>query len=213
MPILNFTVNGKPVSVEAKPNEFLAEVLRYKLGLTGTKIGCNEAECGICTVIVDGQPVISCIYPALKAEGAHVETIEGLSNGHLHPLQENFIKFGAVQCGFCTPGLIMQSKALLDKKQSEPVTDEEIKIALKDTYCRCTGYVSVLNAIKEHRPSRLCKTLLKTATRVTSRTTNTTAAPDGIAPNATTPMTGECQYFIMIRPVTLLPEAISASPV
>ena len=148
MPTLNFTVNGKPVSVEVKPNEFLAEVLRYKLGLTGTKIGCNEAECGICTVIVDGQPVVSCIYPAVKAEGAHVETIEGLANGQLHPLQENFIKHGAVQCGFCTPGLIMQSKALLDKKQGQPVTDEEIKIALKDTYCRCTGYVSVMNAIK-----------------------------------------------------------------
>src|SRR5512143_3205800 len=150
MPILNFTVNGKPVSVEVEPNEFLAEVLRYKLGLTGTKIGCNEAECGICTVIVDGQPVVSCVYPALKAEGTHVETIEGLppAGGHLHPLQENFIKNGAVQCGFCTPGVIMQSKALLDKKQGQLVTDEEIKIALKDTYCRCTGYVSVMNAIK-----------------------------------------------------------------
>jgi CO/xanthine dehydrogenase Mo-binding subunit/aerobic-type carbon monoxide dehydrogenase small subunit (CoxS/CutS family) len=148
MPTLNFTVNGNPVSVEVQPNEFLAEVLRYKLGLTGTKIGCNEAECGICTVIVNGESVVSCIYPALKAEGAQVQTIEGLSNGHLHPLQENFIKLGAVQCGFCTPGLIMQSKALLDKKQGEPVTDEEIKIALKDTYCRCTGYVSVMNAIK-----------------------------------------------------------------
>ena len=92
MPTLNFTVNNKPVSVDVKPNEFLAEVLRYRLGLTGTKIGCNEAECGICTVIVDGQPVVSCIYPALKAEGAQVETIEGLSNGHLHPLQENFTR-------------------------------------------------------------------------------------------------------------------------
>jgi CO/xanthine dehydrogenase Mo-binding subunit/aerobic-type carbon monoxide dehydrogenase small subunit (CoxS/CutS family) len=148
MPTLNFTVNDKPVSVEVKPNEFLAEVLRYKLGLTGTKIGCNEAECGICTVIVDGQPVDSCIYPAVKAAGAQVETIEGLANGQLHPLQENFIKHGAVQCGFCTPGVIMTSKALLDKKQGQPVTDEEIKIALKDTYCRCTGYVSIANAIK-----------------------------------------------------------------
>jgi xanthine dehydrogenase molybdenum-binding subunit len=148
MPEINFTLNNKPVSVEAQPNEFLAEVLRYRLGMTGTKIGCNEAECGICTVIVDGQPIDSCIYPALKANGAKIETIEGLANGHLHPLQENFIKFGAVQCGFCTPGLIMQSKALLDRKAGEPVNDEEIKIALKDTYCRCTGYVSVLNAIK-----------------------------------------------------------------
>ncbi|HZY43280.1 MAG TPA: molybdopterin cofactor-binding domain-containing protein [Anaerolineae bacterium] len=148
MPILNFTLNNKPVSVEAQPNESLAEVLRYRLGMTGTKIGCNEAECGICTVIVDGQPIDSCIYPALKADGAAIETIEGLANGHLHPLQENFIKFGAVQCGFCTPGLIMQSKALLDRKAGEQVSEEEIKIALKDTYCRCTGYVSVLKAIK-----------------------------------------------------------------
>jgi xanthine dehydrogenase molybdenum-binding subunit len=148
MPTLDFTLNGKPISVEVRPNEFLAEVLRYRLGLTGTKIGCNEAECGICTVIVDGQPIDSCIYPALKAHGTHVETIEGLANGHLHPLQENFIKYGAVQCGFCTPGVIMQSKALLDKKHGEPVTEEEIKIALKDTYCRCTGYVAVTNAIQ-----------------------------------------------------------------
>ena len=126
----------------------LLEVLRDQLGMTGTKWGCYRGECGACTVIVDGQPIDSCIYPALKANGARVETIEGLANGHLHPLQENFIKYGAVQCGFCTPGLIMQAKALLDRKGSEPVSDEEIKIALKDTYCRCTGYVSVLNAIK-----------------------------------------------------------------
>jgi len=148
MPTLDFTLNGKPISVEVRPNEFLAEVLRYKLGMTGTKVGCNEAECGICTVIVDGQSVNSCIYPALKAQGRHIETIEGLANGHLHALQENFIKYGAVQCGFCTPGLIMQAKALLDKKQGQVVTEEEIKIALKDTYCRCTGYVAVKNAIK-----------------------------------------------------------------
>jgi selenium-dependent xanthine dehydrogenase len=148
MPTLNFILNNKPISVEAQPNEFLAEVLRYRLGLTGTKVGCNEAECGICTVIVDGQPVDSCIYPALKANGTTIETIEGLANGQLHPLQESFIRYGAVQCGFCTPGLIMQSKALLDRKQGQPVSDEEIKIALKDTYCRCTGYVSVINAIK-----------------------------------------------------------------
>jgi xanthine dehydrogenase molybdenum-binding subunit len=148
MATLDFILNGQPVAVEVNANEFLAEVLRYRLGFTGTKIGCNEAECGICTVIVDGQPIDSCIYPALKAQGRSVETIEGLANGHLHPLQENFIKYGAVQCGFCTPGLIMQSKALLDRKQGEPVTDEEIKIALKDSYCRCTGYVAIVNAIK-----------------------------------------------------------------
>ena len=150
MPMLDFTLNAKPISLDVRPNEFLAEVLRYRLGMTGTKVGCNEAECGICTVIVDGQSINSCVYPALKAQGRSIETIEGLApaGGQLHPLQENFIKYGAVQCGFCTPGLIMQSKALLDKKPGQPVTDEEIKIALKDTYCRCTGYVAVLNAVK-----------------------------------------------------------------
>src|SRR5512143_3405446 len=122
MQTLNFTLNNKPVSVEAQPSEFLAEVLRYRLGLTGTKIGCNEAECGICTVIVDGQAIDSCIYPALKAQGRKIETIEGLNQSsavsgqlsvvvgtmhespvlsrQLHPLQAAFIKYGAVQCGF-----------------------------------------------------------------------------------------------------------------
>jgi xanthine dehydrogenase molybdenum-binding subunit len=118
--------------------------------LTGTRIGCNEAECGICTVLVDGTPVNSCIYPAFKAQGASVETIEGLSrNGDLHPLQRAFLEHGAVQCGICTPGLIMTAKALLDEKSAarETVTADDIRIALKDTYCRCTGYQSVISAI------------------------------------------------------------------
>jgi len=145
---LEMIVNDKPVSIEVKPNAFLAEVLRYQLGLTGTKIGCQEAECGICTVLVNGTPVNSCIYPAIKAHGARVETIEGLAReGQLHPLQQAFIDHGAVQCGFCTPGLIMTSKALLDRNPDP--TDDDIKHALKDTYCRCTGYVSVIHAIKD----------------------------------------------------------------
>lgn len=156
MPTLNFTVNQKPVSVEIEPNEYLAYVLRYKLGLTGTKIGCDEAECGACTVMVNGTSVDSCIYPALKAQGAEVLTIEGLAgtcaNGHngmsphLHPLQAQFIQQGAVQCGFCTPGILMQSKALLDENPNP--TDADIKVALKDTFCRCGCYVSIMNAIK-----------------------------------------------------------------
>src|SRR5438105_14139670 len=106
MPTLNFTVNQKPVSVEIEPNEYLAYVLRYKLGLTGTKIGCDEAECGACTVIVNGTSVDSCIYPALKAQGAEVVTIEGLAatwdgQGELHPLQTQLIHQGGVHCGFC----------------------------------------------------------------------------------------------------------------
>jgi len=124
----------------------LAQFLRQDLGLTGTKIGCEEAECGICTVLVDGLPVDSCIYPAFKAQGSQVTTIEGLANGDLHPLQKNFIDHGAVQCGFCTPGLIMTSSALLEENPDPD--DHAIKVALKDTYCRCTGYTSVINSIK-----------------------------------------------------------------
>lgn len=152
MATLNFSVNHTPVSVEIEPNEYLASVLRYKLGLTGTKIGCDEAECGSCTVIVNGTSVDSCIYPALKAQGAQVLTIEGLagewkeSGEQLHPLQAQFIQQGAVQCGFCTPGILMQSKALLD--QNPNPSDHDIKVALKDTFCRCGCYVSIMNAIK-----------------------------------------------------------------
>ena len=114
------------------------DFLRYDLGLTGTKIGCNEAECGICTVLVDGTPVNSCIYPALRAEGTTVTTIEGLAQGStLDPLQQEFIEHGAVQCGFCTPGLIMTAKALLN--ENETPDDDDIKHALKDTYCRTIG--------------------------------------------------------------------------
>ena len=152
MPLLKLTVNGEAKELDVPEARFLAEVLRYDLGLTGTKIGCNEAECGICTVIVNGVPVDSCIYPAFKAQGASIETIEGLArNGTLHPLQQAFVEHGAVQCGFCTPGLIMTAKALLDQKAAagEPVTEHDIKVALKDTYCRCTGYSSVMRAIRQ----------------------------------------------------------------
>lgn len=171
MPILNMTVNGEPVAVENQANEYLATVLRYSLGLTGTKIGCDEAECGACTVIVNGTSVDSCIYPALKAQGAEVLTIEGLAgtwNGKskvmlpegadaspvsqggmtpaLHPLQAQFIQQGALQCGYCTPGILMQSKNLLDHNPNP--TDDDIKVALKDTFCRCGAYVPIMNAIK-----------------------------------------------------------------
>jgi xanthine dehydrogenase molybdenum-binding subunit len=147
MALLNINVNGKDYTVEVGPNEYLAYVLREKLGLTGTKIGCDEAECGACTVLVNGVAVDSCIYPALKAQGAHVETVEGLAReGGLHPLQKAFVETGAVQCGFCTPGLLMAAKGLLDHNP-QPTADE-IKTALKDNYCRCTGYNSVVNAIQ-----------------------------------------------------------------
>ncbi len=144
---LHMTLNGEPVDVDVSESRYLSEVLRNELGLTGTKIGCNEAECGICTVLVDGTPVSSCVYPAFKAQGAHVETIEGLAdNGSLHPLQQAFLEHGAVQCGICTPGMIMTAKALIDEKGAS-LTEDDIAVALKDTYCRCTGYHSIVRAI------------------------------------------------------------------
>jgi len=144
---LNVSVNGEAISRDIPESRTLAQFLRNDLGLTGTKIGCEEAECGICTVLVDGLPVDSCVYPVWKAQGKAITTIEGLAQGEeLHPLQSNFIAHGAVQCGFCTPGLIMTSAALLDET-GDP-TDDEIKHALKDTFCRCTGYSSVIQAIK-----------------------------------------------------------------
>ena len=149
---LKMTVNGRPVELDVPQSRYLSTVLREDLRLTGTKIGCNEAECGICTVLVNGIPVNSCIYPAFKAQGARVETIESLArDGTLHPLQQAFLDHGAVQCGICTPGLIMTSKALLDRKSEEngPLSEDEIKTALKDSYCRCTGYQSVINAIRQ----------------------------------------------------------------
>src|SRR5215217_4570015 len=112
---LKLTVNGTECTLDVPQSRTLAEVLRYDLGLTGTKVGCNEAECGICTVLVDGTPINSCIYPALRAEGRSITTIEGLAQpSALDPLQKAFIDHGAVQCGFCTPGLIMTAKALLN---------------------------------------------------------------------------------------------------
>lgn len=144
---LKLTVNGTEHILDVPQSRTLAEVLRYDLGFTGTKIGCAEAECGICTVHVDGVPADSCIYPAFKAQGRSITTIEGLVHGdQLHPLQEAFIDHGAVQCGFCTPGLIMNSAALLENNPNPD--DHDIKVALKDTYCRCTGYTSVIAAIK-----------------------------------------------------------------
>ena len=143
-------VNGAPVDLEVTGSRYLSEVLRQDLQLTGTKIGCNEAECGICTVLVNGTPVLSCVYPAFKAQGAEVATIESLSGkGAMHPLQQAFLDHGAVQCGICTPGLIMTAKALLDEKKAagETLTEQDIGTALKDTYCRCTGYRSVIRAI------------------------------------------------------------------
>lgn len=147
---VEFMVNGKSVNVSVKPGEMLADVLRERLGLIGTKIGCNESECGACTVILDGEPVLSCTYPAERAEGSQIITIEGLSRREgeqevLHPLQEAFIAFGAVQCGFCMPGQLMTAYGLLTKNPY--ATSEDIRHALKDTLCRCGGYPTIERAI------------------------------------------------------------------
>ena len=144
---LHFVVNGKQETVTIEDGEMLSDVLRYRLNLTGTKISCSESECGACTVHVDGLPVLSCNYPAQKAEGKRITSIEGLANnGDLHPLQEAFVKHGAVQCGFCTPGQIMTAAALLEEN-NEP-SKADIKYALTDTLCRCGAYPAILNAIQ-----------------------------------------------------------------
>ena len=144
---LSFIVNGKQETVTIEDGEMLSDVLRYRLNLTGTKISCSESECGACTVHVDGLPVLSCNYPAQKAAGKRITSIEGLTkNGDLHPLQEAFVKHGAVQCGFCTPGQIMTAAALLEEN-NEP-SEADIKYALTDTLCRCGAYPAIINAIQ-----------------------------------------------------------------
>ncbi|MBM4463960.1 MAG: 2Fe-2S iron-sulfur cluster binding domain-containing protein [Chloroflexi bacterium] len=144
---ISLYVNSSAHQVEIGPRTTLLEVLRDELHLTGTKNGCGQGHCGACTVIVDGKAVRSCIYKASRADGVRVETIEGLAeNGELHPLQRAFIEHGAVQCGFCTPGMIMAAKALLDANPQP--TDEEIKDALQCNLCRCTGYTRIIQAIR-----------------------------------------------------------------
>ena len=145
---MRFMVNGESVEFDDSPGEMLSDLLRYRLGLTGTKVGCNEAECGSCTVLVNGDPILACSYPAARAEGSEIRTVEGLAkDGNLHPIQRAFIRQGAVQCGFCIPGQIMTSVALLEKNPDP--TEADIKDALKDTLCRCAGYPSIIAAIQE----------------------------------------------------------------
>jgi carbon-monoxide dehydrogenase small subunit len=144
---LAMTVNNRKVAVEIIADELLVDVLRDRLGLTGTKIGCNEGECGACTIIMDGKPVLSCLIPALRAQGREILTIEGLSDGDtLHPLQQAFVDHGAVQCGYCIPGFIISAKALLDLNPHP--SSEEIKEAIAGNLCRCTGYVKIIEAIE-----------------------------------------------------------------
>ncbi len=140
------TVNGVAYDVEIEPHRSLLSVVRTEIGLTGAKEGCDDSECGACMMLLDGAPVNSCSYLALQADGRSVTTVEGLAeHGELHPLQEEILALGGVQCGFCTPGMLMSAKALLDRN---PHPDEdEVRIALSGNLCRCTGYTGIVRAV------------------------------------------------------------------
>jgi carbon-monoxide dehydrogenase small subunit len=145
--LVRLHVNGKVHEVVVPPQRTLLEVLREDLGLTGTKHGCELGECGACTVLVGGRPVLACLLLAVEAEGAEVLTVEGLGHpGVLDPLQEAFIEAGALQCGYCTPGFLLAAKALLDRNPAP--TWEEIREALSGNLCRCTGYLRIAQAVE-----------------------------------------------------------------
>ena len=143
--IAEFLVNGRSYEVILEAHKTLLEVLRDRLDLTGTKYACGTGECGCCTVLIEGRPVLSCLTLAATAKRKKIMTIEGLANGGLHPLQRAFIDHGAAQCGFCTPGMILTAKALLDENPKP--TPEEVKFALAGNLCRCTGYVKIIHAV------------------------------------------------------------------
>jgi carbon-monoxide dehydrogenase small subunit len=144
---IRLTVNGREVAVEVRPETTLLELIRDRLGLTGTKEGCGKGQCGACTVLLDGRPVNACLILAAQADGRSVVTIEGLERGgELDVVQKAFIDEGAVQCGFCTPGLILSTRALLDENPQP--TEEQIREAISGHLCRCTGYAAIVRAIR-----------------------------------------------------------------
>ena len=145
--LVGFTLNGEPVEVSFAPHKTLLEVLREDLRLTGTKHGCELGECGTCAVLVDGQPVLSCLYLGLECAGRRVESVEGMAGPEgLHPLQKAFADLGAAQCGYCTPGFLLTAKELLERRRSP--TREEIAQALAGNLCRCTGYIKIFEAVE-----------------------------------------------------------------
>jgi len=146
--IIHLVVNGKDREVEVRPNELLVDVLRERLGLTGTKTGCEAGECGACTVLINGKPTLSCLTLAIECEGKNILTIEGIGNverGNLHPLQKAFVEYYGVQCGFCTPAMILTAKALLEKNPDPK--EIEIREAINGVICRCTGYMQIIESI------------------------------------------------------------------
>ncbi len=145
--LISLTINNEEYELAVAPNQTLLEVLRYELGLTGTKQGCGVGDCGTCTVIMDGKPVNSCLVLALQANGKHVLTIEGMQTDQgLHPIQQAFVDDGAIQCGFCSPGMILTAKSLLD--QNPKPNESEIRTAISGNLCRCTGYQKIVEAIQ-----------------------------------------------------------------
>ena len=165
--VLRCTVNNKPVEVGIDPRESLADVLRERLGLTSVKKGCEVGECGACTVLVDGTAIDSCIYLGVWAQGKSILTVEGLQepDGGLSPIQRAFVEEAAVQCGFCTPGLVMSSTAFIEKHKGQPVTREEIRRGHAGNLCRCTGYDAIIAAVEsclnDTPPQNTCACLRK----------------------------------------------------
>jgi carbon-monoxide dehydrogenase small subunit len=152
---ISLTVNGEPHSLSVSDNRTLLRAIRDDLGLTGTKEGCGIGECGACIVLVDGQPVNSCLVLAVEMDGREITTVEGLArDGVLAPLQQAFIDEGAVQCGFCTPGMLMSAKGLLNRNPAP--SEEEIRRAIEGNLCRCTGYEPIVRAIKKAGENGTC---------------------------------------------------------
>jgi aerobic carbon-monoxide dehydrogenase small subunit len=145
---IQFTLNGKITSLEVPSHRLLLDLLRDEIGVTGTKEGCGTGDCGACTVLLNGKPVNSCLILSGELEGANIVTIEGLKIGsELHPIQQAFFQDGGAQCGYCTPGMLMMSKALLDENPNP--TEEEIRFALSGNLCRCTGYAKIIQAVQD----------------------------------------------------------------
>ena len=146
--VIELMVNGESFEVIVRPNDLLVDVIRDKIGLTGTKKGCGAGDCGACTVLMEGKPILSCLTLAISCQGKQIETIEGLAkDGILHPLQQAFVEKGAIQCGYCTPGMIISAKALLGKTPNPDL--EDIRHEMAGNLCRCTGYKKIIEAISE----------------------------------------------------------------